>query len=146
MSRYPAQGGQPIAPIATLQAWLNAPISFTPKFTLPILLLIGALLSKEGSRREHLFDQINHCEDATLLQAALLALLASAAVACQFLGEKRGALVRAVQWASPAPILGWAWWLECLHGKVVLLGVYVLGVCLWALGGRGARRKGEKAG
>lgn len=98
--------------------------------TLPICLLLYLILTKECSRSEYLYDEINHCNNATYVQVILLVLLISGSFMSQFLHERRAAIIKWVQVGCPLVILAWVVWLECLHFKIVLLGLYVLSYCL----------------
>ena len=67
MNNYPVQDSKPLKFIAALESKLNFPIALRPKLTIPIIILFYLVATKASSRREYLFDEINHCSDFTYI-------------------------------------------------------------------------------
>lgn len=112
MNSYPVQDERPLRVIAFLQSKMNISLALKPKLTIPICMLGFMILSKESSRREHLFDEMNHCTETGQLQMVLLCLLMGGTLLSQFLSpERKPTILRAVQLACPLTIFAWVVWI-----------------------------------
>jgi hypothetical protein len=54
----------------------------------------------------------------------------AATIASQFMERARAKIMRVVGLACPIIIFIWVIWIECVHIKMVTLGIYVLAYCL----------------
>ncbi len=72
---YPQQDAQPSFIVTFISRKLNLSINLRAKLTIPIVILMHTLLYRESSRREYLFDQLNQCQSASLIQTVLVCLL-----------------------------------------------------------------------
>lgn len=112
INKYPQQDTQQLYVFNYLETKFNVFITLRLKLTIPIAILMQALLTRENSRKEYLFDQIYQCQTATTIQSILIYFLFGSAFLSQLMsqGLKSKALLM-LQLCCPLVCIGWVIWL-----------------------------------
>lgn len=88
---------------------------------------------------------MNGCSAVNHYQSILFSAFFFASFLTQFIESIKGTAHRFVELTCPLIFVLWTVWLECIHFKHVLLGIYVLAFSFEAIrDGRISKKKGSK--